>query len=451
MIGSGIFLVTPGILREVGSVWLVLLVWILSGIITILGALAYAELSSLFPVDGGQLVFIREAWGKKWAFAYGLSVVFVIQTGVIAAVATAFSVYMLEIPSLLGMEWVPGSLTLKMTAVCMIFLLTFIQMNGLKTGAFIQNLFTYSKVGALFMVILLGILAYFINSEILKKNLTIDFSLLHFDKVTSVWITPNWSDGLLYFLSACIGALFSMDAWNNVTFLSNRVENPSVNLPKGLISGVLTVTSLYVLTNLAYFSMIPSGVGLKGEYPAPTVAFPESDRVATASLSVFFGNASAAVVAFLIVISTFGCNNGIIMSGGIFTRTMANWGWLPKLLSVENKNGIPANAYVFQAVWSSVLVFSGSYKSLLVYSTFTSLVFYLVTIAGLFRLKKQKNTSDDKAYRCPNYPLIALAYLILTGCVCLALIITDTRNCLMGLVFSLAGILIYMLLVRKNK
>jgi len=324
-------------------------------------------------------------------------------------------------------------------------------MNGLKTGAFIQNLFTISKVGALLMVILLGILALVKNGDILINNLTADFTLLHFDMKTSVWKTLGWGEGLIYFLSACIGALFSMDAWNNVTFLSNRVENPSVNLPKGLITGVLTVTSLYVLTNVAYFSMIPSGVGLNSENPAPTVAFPESDRVATASLSVFFGNASAVVVAFLIVISTFGCNNGIILSGGIFTRTMADWGWLPKMLSVENKNGIPGNAYVFQAVWSSVLVFSGSYKSLLVYSTFTSLVFYLITIAGLFRLRKQKITSDDKAYRCPWYPLVPLAYLILTGCVCLALIITDTRNCLIGLMFSLAGMLIYMILARKNE
>ncbi len=451
MIGSGIFLVTPGILREAGNVWLVLLVWILSGIITVLGALTYAELSSLFPVDGGQLVFIREAWGKMWAFAYGLSVVFVIQSGVIAAVATAFSVYLLEIPSLLGVEFVPDSLTVKITAVCMILLLTFIQMNGLKTGAFIQNLFTFSKVGALLMVILLGISAFVMKTDILKNNLTADFSLLHFDKETSGWKTSEWSEGLLYFLSACIGALFSMDAWNNVTFLSNRVENPSVNLPKGLISGVLVVTTLYVLTNLAYFSMIPSGVGFDSEYPAPTVAFAESERVATASLSVFFGNASAVVVAFLIVISTFGCNNGIIMSGGIFTKTMADWGWLPKTLSAENKNAIPVHAFIFQAIWSSLLVFSGSYKSLLVYSTFTSLVFYLVTISGLFKLSKQKNIQDPNIYRCPGYPLVPLAYLLLTGSICLALVITDTKNCLMGLFFSLAGMLIYFFFVRKNK
>lgn len=451
MIGSGIFLVTPGILRDTGNVWMVLLVWLISGLMTILGALAYAELSSLFPVDGGQLVFIREAWGKMWAFAYGLSVVFVIQTGVIAAVATAFSVYLLEIPYLLGVDFIPGSFTVKITAVLMIFLLTLIQMNGLKTGAFIQNLFTFSKVGALLMVIFLGITAFIMNGDVLKNNLSAKISLLHYDKDSAVWKTSGWAEGLVCFLSACIGALFSMDAWNNVTFLSNRVENPSVNLPKGLISGVLTVTSLYVLTNLAYFAMIPSGVGVSGEYAAPTVAFSRSDRVATASLSVFFGNASAVLVAFLIAISTFGCNNGIIMSGGIFTRTMAGWGWLPQWISYENKNGIPVNAYVFQALWSSVLVFSGSYKSLLVYSTFTSLVFYLITIAGLFKLRKQKITKDDKLYRCPWYPLVPLGYLVLTGCVCLALILSDTRNCLMGLMFALAGVLIYRLMARKTK
>ncbi|MCX8080756.1 MAG: amino acid permease [Bacteroidia bacterium] len=448
MIGSGIFLVSPGILRDVGSPWMLLGVWVLSGCITILAALSYAELASMFPHDGGQLVYLKEGWGKAVAFAYGVSVVFVIQSGVIAAVATAFSLYLTEIPVLMGYDIKPGPMAVKAIAVGMIFLLSMLQSRGLKSGTLIQNIFTFSKVGALIFVIVLGIAAFIKNPEILKINFS-DFKFMHHDGKSQSWVFPGTAEMMAYFLSACIGALFSMDAWNNATFLSNRVENPSVNMPKGLIGGVLAVTVLYLFTNLSYFAMIPSGVGESSEYHAPTVAFCPSDRVATASLSVFFGNASALVVALLIVISTFGCNNGIILSGSIFMQTMAKWCWLPEVLSKSNQKGAPLNALLAQALWSSFLVFSGSYKSLLVFSTFSSLVFYLITIGGMLRLKYSQNQIQT-GFRCPGYPYVPLAYIILCGFICLSLLWTDTTNCLIGLAFPLAGLIIYVSVIGRK-
>lgn len=450
MIGSGIFLVTPGILRDTGHpIWL-MSVWILSGLITLAGALSYAELAAMLPYDGGQMVFIREAWGSAASFAYGMSVVLGIQTGVIAAVATAFAIYLAEIPLLLGFNgFASGNWMVRCIAVGMIMCISLIQMRGLKSSARIQNFFTFSKIAALAMVILLGMIAFSEKPEILLKNFSQKISFMKYSYDSHRWNEQQIPVWLMYFFSACIGALFSMDAWNNVTFLTSRVENPSRNMPKGLVAGVLTVTVLYALTNLSYFAMIPSGTTGNSEV-LPTVAFPQSDRVATASLSVFFGNFSALVVAVFIVLSTFGCNNGIILSGSVFIQTMAKWKWLPSFIKIENQHKAPVGALIVQAIWASMLVFTGSYRSLLIYATFSSLFFYLMTIAGMMKLRTTK-PDTHRPYKCPAYPWLPVFYLIMTTCVCITLMVTDTFSSLIGLLIPFFAFLFYLLYKKKNE
>lgn len=450
MIGSGIFLVSSGILRDTGHpVWL-LLIWVLAGFVTIAGALSYTELATLFPEDGGQMVFIQKSWGNIWAFAYGICVVFVIQTGVIAAVATAFALYLSEIPLLLGWQTENAStFTIRIIAVAMIFLLSFIQGLGQQNSSFVQRFFTFIKVLSLLFVILLGIYAFIKNPSILRNNFSSCWELRHFSSETKTIISVTFDTWIWYFFSAFIGALFSMDAWNNVTFVAARVERPEKTLPSGIIGGVLTVTLLYLLTNLAYLSMLPSGME-EGGINTRSVAFCEEGRVATASLSVFFDRNAAIIIAVLIVVSTFGCNNGIIFSGSIFIQSMTKKQWLPSFLSKEGKQNTPVNALAFQAAWASLLVFTGSYSDLLVYATFCSLVFYIVTIAGLFRLRKTYNPSPG-TYQTPGYPVIPALYIMITGMVCASLLITETRNSLTGLIFPAVAMVMYRFLSDRIK
>jgi len=450
MIGSGIFLVSSGILRDTGHPGWLLLIWALAGFVTIAGALSYAELAALFPEDGGQMVFIQKAWGNSRAFAYGICVVFVIQTGVIAAVATAFALYLSEIPLLMG--WKTGNfstLTIRVIAVLMIFFLSFIQWLGQQKSSFVQRFFTFVKVLALLFVILLGAYAFIKNPSILQNNFSSSWELRHFSSGTQTITTVTLDVWIWYFFSAFIGALFSMDAWNNVTFVAARVERPEKTLPAGLISGVLTVTLLYLLTNLAYLSMLPSGME-EGATNTRSVAFCEAGRVATASLSVFFDRNAALIIAVLIVISTFGCNNGIIFSGGVFIQSMAKKHWLPSFLSKEGRRKTPGNALFFQALWASLLVFTGSYSDLLVYATFCSLVFYIITISGLFRLRKTHGHLV-RTYQCPGYPVIPVLYIVITGMVCVSLLVTQTRNSLTGLIFPAVAMLVYRFLPERAK
>lgn len=399
MIGSGIFIVSADIARVVGSAGWLLVVWILSGVITLFAALSYGELAGMMPQAGGQFVYIKKAFGDLVAFVYGWTVFLVIQTGVIAAVAVAFAKFtgvfipfseegnvMLQI---VGLKITSAQLL----AIFIIALLTFINTRGIENGKAIQRIFTSAKLIALFTLIIVGIY-YGFHSDVFSNNMTNAWDAKGIDDIgNGVFKGFNSLSGMSLATAlglAMIGSLFSSDAWNNVTFIAGEVENPKRNIPLGLFFGVCIVTLIYVLANVAYLCLLP----LEGSANAQTVAeqgimFAQKDRVGTAVLFLVFGDIAKYLMAALIMISTFGCNNGLILAGSRLFQSMAKDGLFFKKAATLNKFNVPSNAMVFQGTWASLLCLSGSYGDLLDYCTFSSLIFYIITIAGLFVLRKK--------------------------------------------------------------
>ena len=453
MIGSGIFIVSADIARVVGSAGWLLVVWILSGVITLFAALSYGELAGMMPQAGGQFVYIKKAFGDLVAFVYGWTVFLVIQTGVIAAVAVAFAKFTgVFIPFFEEGNVMFQIASLKITsaqllAIFIIALLTFINTRGIENGKAIQRIFTSAKLIALFALIIVGIY-YGFHSDVFSNNMT------HAWEAKQVIVAPETGTGYDFLpLSgmtlatalglAMIGSLFSSDAWNNVTFIAGEVENPKRNIPLGLFFGVCIVTLIYVLANVAYLCLLP----LEGSVNAQTVAeqgimFAQKDRVGTAALFLVFGDIAKYLMAALIMISTFGCNNGLILAGSRLFQSMAKDGLFFKKAATLNKFNVPSNAMIFQGIWASLLCLSGSYGDLLDYCTFSSLIFYIITIAGLFVLRK-KMPDADRPYKAFGYPVIPALYIILTTLICVDLLVYKTFNCGMGLLIIALGVPVY--------
>lgn len=460
MIGSGIFIVSADMGRLVGSSGWLLFLWLLSGAITVMAALSYGELAGMMPKAGGQFVYIQRAWGNMLSFLYGWTVFMVIQTGVIAAVAVAFAKYSAVFfpavsPDNILLEM--GALKVsaaQLLAIVLICFLTWINSRGIENGKTIQTFFTSTKLLALLALIVLGI-----GIGLKTDTLSLNFQNM-WEGVTLTkndggdWIANSVSGMALILVlgTAIIGSLFSSDAWNNVTFIAGEIKDPRKNIPRSLLMGTLIVTVLYFLANIAYLSLLP----LKGSAVATDVmgqgiqfAGGGTDRVGTAAASMIFGEVSVYIMAALIMVSTFGCNNGIILSGARVYYAMAKEGLFFKKAEKLNSKGVPGYALTIQAVWASVLCLSGTYGDLLDYTTFASLLFYIITIAGIFILRK-KEPNTERPYKVIAYPLLPILYIVIALSICLILLYTKTDVTGKGLLIVLLGVPVYYLFRKKS-
>jgi basic amino acid/polyamine antiporter, APA family len=458
MIGSGIFIVSAGISRAVGSPAALLSAWALTGVITVLGALAYAEMAAMYPRAGGQYIYLREAFGSFPAFLYGWTLLAVIQTGTIAAVAVAFGRFAgVILPAIgpvpfaglpraefcaavLGCHTAAEAIVVGLTpqrlaAVGIVWLLTMANVRGVREGKAIQTSFTLIKAGA---VIALVILAVTVGRN--GAAVAANFSPGHFFAHP-----PAASPYLLIFGAAMVGCLFSTDAWNNVTFAAAEVRDPARNLPRALIMGAGFVTLLYLCTNVAYLSVLPlAGVPDGATAAARGIQYATQDRVATAAAEQIFGARGSVVMACAILVSTFGCVNGLILSGARVYYAMARDGLMFAAVGRLNGRQVPGTALVLQAVWISVLCLSGTYVQLIQFVIFAALVFYVATTAGLFILRRT-HPDTPRPYRAWGYPVLPALYIVLTTAIALTLVIVPgTRvQSLLGLLIVLCGAPVY--------
>jgi APA family basic amino acid/polyamine antiporter len=439
MIGSGIFIVSADVARTVGSPGWLLLVWVLNAGITILGALAYGELAAMMPTAGGQYVYLREAYSPLVGFLYGWTLFLVIQTGTIAAVAVAFAKFLGVI-----VPWVSAENTLvqlgtvslstqRLVAITIIALLTWSNSRGLREGKIVQNVFTLAKVGVLAVLILLG-LVIARNPEAVATN----FSNFGGE-------TPVTFGFLMLVGGAMVGPLFSSDAWNNVTFTSSEVRNPRRTLPRSLVGGTAVVMLLYCLTNLAYLCLLP----LPGTAEGTTVAargiqYAAEDRVATAAAWMIFGPSAAAIMAVAIMVSTFGCLNGLILAGPRLYYAMARDNLFFVRTGHLNVAGVPANGLWFQMVWASLLTLSGTYGNLLDYVIMAALLFYVLTVVGLFILR-QRRPDAERPYRAYGYPWLPGLYVLLAAAIMADLLFVKPTYTWPGLLIVLTGVPVYFL------
>nr|WP_294859577.1 amino acid permease [uncultured Fluviicola sp.] len=466
MIGSGIFIVSSEMSRDLGSSGWLLVTWLITGVITLFGALSYGELAAMFPKAGGQFVYIREAWGKLPSFLYGWTTFAVIQTGVIAAVAVAFGKFAgVFFPVLVdktlfeyGEVKINGA---NFVGVGTILILTIINVRGINYGKIIQAIFTSSKLIALAVLIVAGIVVGF-SSGFFDENFQNMWEATSTKELTKGnWTTTDLTSiGLMIVLSTTIiNSLFSSDAWNNVTFIAGDIRNPERNLPRSLFLGTFIVTILYILANVAYLGLLPlHGTPFNGNFvytkeavQSAGIQFASSDRVGTSAAYMLFGNVANLLMAVLIMISTFGCNNGLIMAGSRLFYAMSKDGLFFKKASKLNKAGVPAWAMWIQGLWAITLCFSGSYGVLIKFATFGSMVFYIVTILGLFKLRR---TMPDavRPYKAFGYPVIPFLYLVFATVICVSLTLFTPRDTIGSILLILAGIPIYYLAFKpKNK
>lgn len=457
MIGSGIFIVTAAMARDVGSAAWLLVIWLVTGLLTMSAALSYGELAGMMPNAGGQFVYIQRAYGKLMSFLYGWTVFTVIQTGVIAAVAVAFANYSaVFFPVLENKILTIGegySFTNKqILAMTSIVLLTYINTKGVQNGKMIQLVFTSAKLFALFALIILGLYVG-LQTDVLSNNFAhmweASKTVLNADG--TVTVTKLAGVALLGAMGATIiNSLFSSDAWNNVTFIAGEIKDPKKNIPRSLFLGTLIVTIIYILANIAYLALLPMQGTPVGESVLNNgIMFASQDRVGAAAANMIMGNIGVFVMAGLIMVSTFGCNSGLILSGGRLFYAMSKDGLFFKKASELNKNNVPAKALWFQCVWACVLCISGKYGDLLTYSTFASLLFYILTIYGIFILRK-KEPNVDRPYKAFGYPIIPAIYIVITSLICITLLIYDTTNTGLGLFIVALGIPVYYLTQGKK-
>jgi APA family basic amino acid/polyamine antiporter len=451
MIGSGIFIVSADIARTVGSPGYLLLTWVITGVVTIAAALSYGELAGMMPRAGGQYVYLREAYNPLVGFLYGWTLFLVIQTGTIAAVAMAFAKFTaVFIPSLGESNVLFTAFGLRVSAaqvlaIASIVLLTWLNLRGLRTGKLIQEVFTIAKTAALLGLILAAII-WGTNDFALTANFS-DFWTASWSRLQADGTVTVESLGGISILAAIgvamVGSLFSSDAWNNITFTAGEVINPKRNIPLSLFLGTGIVTMLYLLANLAYILVLPVwGTPGGADVIARGIQFATSDRVATAAVSTIFGGAAAAIMAGLIMVSTFGCNNGLILSGARVYYAMALDGLFFRKTGKLNDKAVPAFALVIQTFWASVLCLSGTYGDLLDYVIFAVLIFYILTIIGIFILRR-KRPDAERPYRAFGYPVVPALYVLATTALCIDLLVLKPTYTWPGLIIVLLGIPVY--------
>ena len=450
MIGSGIFIVTSAMARDIGSAAWLLVIWIVTGLITVAAALSYGELAGMMPNAGGQFVYIQRAYGRLVSFLYGWTVFTVIQTGVIAAIAVTFANYAAIFFPILDktLFTIGGNFIIsyqKVLAVFSIVLLTFINTKGVESGKRVQLVFTSAKLIALFALILLGLYVG-LQTSVLSDNFTNmwEASKTVVNADGTITVTKLAGMALLGAAGATIiNSLFSSDAWNNVTFIAGEIKEPKKNIPRSLFLGTLIVTVIYVLANLAYLALLPmQGAPGIANISSSGIMFASNDRVGAAAASMIMGNIGVFVMAGLIMVSTFGCNSGLILSGGRLFFAMAKDGLFFKQATQLNKNQVPAKALWVQCIWACVLCISGKFGDLLTYATFASLLFYILTILGVFILRK-KEPNTPRPYKAFGYPVIPALYIVVTILICMTLLIYDTFNTGLGLFIVALGIPVY--------
>ncbi|WP_126973589.1 APC family permease [Gynurincola endophyticus] len=452
MIGSGIFIVSADIGRNVGSPGLLLLVWLITGIMTIVAAVSYGELSGMFPKAGGQYVYLRESYNPLMGFLYGWSFFSVIQTATIAAVGVAFARYSAYIfPSLSesNILFSVGKLNIsaaQVFAISSIVLLTFINTKGVKEGKIIQSTFTVSKLVALFGLTILGY--FLVETSFWSENWQLGFAARQDLGVGGAGKIPtDWTEiaGITLvgaIAAAMTGSLFSSDAWNNVTFIAGEIKNPQRNIGLALFLGTLMVTIIYIAANLMYIYVVPFN----------EIAYPQDDRLAMAAAErMFGGDFGKYFIAVLIMVATFGCNNGLILAGSRVYYTMAKDGLFFRKAGELNKNTVPAWSLWVQCVVASILCLSGSYGNLLDMISFVVVVFYVLTIIGIFILRK-KRPDMHRPYKAFGYPVLPAIYILMGISFCVLLLIFKTKYTIWGLGIMLLGIPIYYgVLANKKK
>jgi APA family basic amino acid/polyamine antiporter len=450
MIGSGIFIVTTIMMRDIGSAGWLIVLWVLTGVITVFAALSYGELAGMMPGAGGQYVYIQRAYGKMASFLYGWTVFSVIQTGVIAAVAVAFAKYSAVFFPSLNNVFIEITGFVKITfgqliSISSIVLLTLLNTGGVQNGKWLQLIFTGAKLIALFGLIILGLIVG-LKSNTFAENFhnMWEAKKTIIDESNDIQIIPLTGFALAGALGATIiNSLFSSDAWNNVTFIAGEIKNPQKNIPRSLFLGTLIVTIIYILANLAYLALLPIQGSPSAEDPiGQGILFAFDERLGSSAASVIFGTTGIFLMAALIMISTFGCNNGLILAGSRLFYAMSKDGLFFKQASSLNKKAVPAVALWIQCIWASVLCLSGKYGDLLVYSTFASLLFYILTIGGIFILRK-KEPDADRPYKAFGYPIIPALYILLTLAICIDLLIYDPVNAGIGLFIVFLGVPFY--------
>lgn len=471
MIGSGIFIVAADMVRNVGSSGWLILVWVITGFMTIAAAVSYGELSAMFPKAGGQYIYLKEAYNPLIGFLYGWSFFAVIQTGTIAAVGVAFSKFAGYFFPALTMDehnaiFQAGSwfkiFPAQILSIVLIVFLTFINTRGLKEGKLVQRIFTLAKLLSLFGLIIFGFALAF-NKEVWQGNWTNAFHLQHTMPVLDMnnkqtgWSLFRSPNSILLSIaliaSAMVGSVFSSVAWENVTYIAGEVRNPKKNVGLSLFLGTTIVIVIYLLINIMYTAVLPivpqsAGTAYATE-SANNIAFAIQDRVATAASINIFGNIGTYVIAIMIMVSTFGCNNGLILSGARVYYSMANDKlFLPKAATL-NKNNVPSWALWAQCIWASLLCLSGTYGTLLDYVVFITLVFYILTIYGIFRLRKSRPDAE-RPYKAFGYPVLPILYFIVAGTMAVALLFYKWTTSLSGLVIVVIGIPLYFIARRNN-
>ncbi len=436
MIGSGIFIVSSGMARDLNSPLYLLLAWVLTGILTLLAALCYGELAAAMPKAGGQYVYLKEAYGNLFGFLYGWTLFTVIQSGTIAAVAVAFAKFSAVIFPVFSENNILFKFynftisAAQILGIAVIWLLSISNFRAIKSGALLQNIFTIAKIAALLFVILAGI--YFIinaPTHILSFNNKLENNIFNFS---------NLSIGL--FCAALVGSIFSSDAWNNITFTAGEIDKPEKNLPKALLIGTGSVLLIYILINIIYIAALPFDA-------IKNVA---SDRVGTLLMQTVFGNIGSLLMALLIMVSTFGCINGLCLSGARVYYAMAKDNLFFKRAQNLNQNQSPQYALIIQAVWASLLTLSGTYGNLLDYVVFAVLLFYILTVAALFVLRK-KQPNLTRPYKVFAYPYLPILYIAMASIICICLLIYKPAYTYPGLAIVLAGVPVYFCLTKAGK
>jgi len=475
MIGSGIFIVAADISRQTGSPGGLLLTWVLTGFLTVSAALSYGELAAMFPRAGGQYIYLREAYSPLWGFLYGWTLFLVIQTGTIAAVAVGFARYLgVLFPAISPTTWVVAPIALgsklaislsvqQLVGVLMIVLITFLNTLGVRLGKWIQNIFTSAKTLSLVGLIILGIFLGR-NAGAMAENFS------HFWSIRgAVPIEPgaNFLRGVIPTVTAAsgvlglivaygvaqVGSLFSADAWNNIGFTAAEVKNPKRDVALSMAFGTCIVITLYCLANLAYLFVLP----LVQIQTAP------DDRVATAALNAVFGAPGAMIMAVAIIISTFGCNNGLILAGARVSYAMARDGLFFRSTGKLSKKGVPQSALIYQGIWIIVLIllrtrrvdasgavtYGNLYSDLLNYVVFAVLLFYMLTIVGIFVLRR-KRPSAERPYRAFGYPFVPLLYIFASTAIMIVLLLYQTQTAGGGLFIVVLGLPVYWFWSRRS-
>jgi APA family basic amino acid/polyamine antiporter len=471
MIGSGIFIVSAEIAREVNSPALLIGAWLVTGFLTIVGALSYGELAAMMPRAGGQYVYLRESLGPLWGFLYGWTLFLVIQTGTIAAVGVAFGKFLgIFFPSISSSNWIlhlwkvppikigpmvlgnmdVGLNTQNFVAILVVVALSIINIFGVKTGALIQNVFTFAKASALFGLVLLGIFVGR-NAQAIAANFSGNFwrnaglGASH-EIAAGVFVST-----LTVLAVAQVGSLFSADAWNNVTFTAGEVKNPQRNLPLSLAMGTGVVIALYIACNFIYMSTLP----LDGSAAGVTILergikFASEDRVGTAVMTQMFGAAGGFLMAAAIMLSSFGCANGLILAGARVYYAMAKDGlFFRSVAKLHPKYKTPVVSLMVQMIWTCVLCISGSYGQLLDYIIFAVLVFYILTIFGLFVLRRT-HPEADRPYRAIGYPVLPAIYIVMALFIDVVLLRYKPQYTWPGLIIVLFGIPVYYFWSRRS-